>query len=509
MATTTRRIRAKARKALLTTTLMSAALLGVSSAATVPVDTLRLSLAGAIRTAVEQSPASTQAAVTRSDGAITLARGINGVLPAVSGSVGYGWEHEDDSAGTGVQSRSWTAALTVNQVVFSPSVFAGVVSSAIRLAYSRTSARDQQARIVYDATVDYLNLIKYSRLRDVATAALLRTDEYLELTREKQRRGLASSIDLLRAEAQEAQARLGLLKAEQDLGIGMETFKATAGLGRNTVVVPTESLETPGEFEVVDPDSLVGEIERRNPGIRMAAQSRTIARVNQVATIGSVLPNVSLYWQRSSSDASLPSCLADWRDGGSSSYGLRATLPLLDLKSYVLDVVDASNDSRRASASSRLAALQIRSTAVSSVGAYLSARAALRPRRSDPGAQRAAARPGPGTAPARQHLAVRLPRRRGGPGRRPGGPYQRDLRHLCPGRQHQLPAGTGRTARVGRTVRRNALTAGIVTLALASARVVIARPAQAGRNLACGRSGQPGPNSTEPRGGTALPKRPG
>jgi hypothetical protein len=74
-----------------------------------------MSLADAIRSAVGRSPAAVQASVTRSDGAVTLARGINGVLPSMSGSIGYGWE--DGSAGAGPDSaeQSWTAALSVNR----------------------------------------------------------------------------------------------------------------------------------------------------------------------------------------------------------------------------------------------------------------------------------------------------------------------------------------------------------------------------------------------------------
>ncbi len=370
MAKTSSLLRAASRRTALAAVLLFAALPGLSAAAGVPADTLRLSLADAIQTALGQSPVSAQAAVTRTDGAITLARGINGMLPSVSGSVDYGWKHVGpDSTGQG-----WTAGLTVNQVVFSPSAFASVVASAIRSAYSSTSARDQQAKLVYDATVDYLNLLKYSRLKDVAVAALRRASEYLELTREKERRGLASSIDLLRAEAQEAQARLGLLEAEQNLDVGTETFKATAGLGRNEVVVPIEELEAPAGFEVTDPESLAVEIERLNPGLRMSAQARSIATVNQVAAIGTVLPDVSLYWQRNSSGSSLVSCVDNWKDNGTSTYGLRATLPLLDIKTYILNVVDATNESRRTAAATRMAELQIRSTAASAVGAYLTAR---------------------------------------------------------------------------------------------------------------------------------------
>jgi outer membrane protein TolC len=259
-------------------------------------------------------------------------------------------------------------------VVFSPSAFAGLVTAALRNSYSRTSARNQLARMVYDVTVDYLDLVKYDQLRAVADAALRRADENLELTRAKRQRGLASSIDVLRAEAQEAQARLDLLEAEQNLGTGRETFKAAVGLGRDVVVVPTESLAAPREFEVGEPDSLVAEIERLNPGMRMADQSRTIARVNTAATVGAVLPDVSLQWQRSAIGGSLPDCVGEWRDNGTASYGLRATLPLLDLKGYVLDVVDAANDARRANATARLAELQLHASAVAAVDAYESAR---------------------------------------------------------------------------------------------------------------------------------------
>jgi outer membrane protein TolC len=335
-------------------------------------DTLRLSLADAVRTAFESSPTTVQASATRTGGVTTLARGINNLLPSASGSIGYDWQRT--GAGPDSTDSGWSASLIVSQVVFSPSAFAGLVTAAVRNSYSRTSARDQEARLVYDVTVDYLNLVKYDRLREVADAALRRAEENLELVRAKQQRGLASSIDVLRAEAQEAQAQLGLLEAEQDLGTGTETFKADVGLGRDVVVVPTESLAAPREFAVGDPDSMVAEIERLNPGTRMAAQSRNIARVSTAATVGAVLPDVSLQWQRSASAGTLPDCVGEWRDNGTTSYGLRANLPLLDLKSYVLDVVDAANDARRADATARLAELQLHATAVTAVAAYRSAR---------------------------------------------------------------------------------------------------------------------------------------
>ncbi len=352
--------------------LVLAALLPSARAA--EVDTLRLSLAGAIRLAVDESPSAAQATLTRADGTVGLLRGVNSLLPSVSGSVGYGREYTGQVTGPDSVADGWTAGLTVNQVVFSPSVFAGMVSSAVRCAYNSTSARDQQAKLVYDVTVDYLALLKYRRLLDVAAAAHGRSGENLELARNQQRLGMLSTVDLLRAEVQEAQTRLGLLEAEQELEVATLEFKATLGLGRATVVVPTEELAEPMEYDVSDPDSLVARIQRLNPGVRMAAQSRKIAEVNQAAAIGGVLPDVSLYWQKSNTGSSLPTTLETWGSDGSERYGLQATLPLLDVKSYVLDIVDAANDSRRAAITARLASLQIHATAASAVTGYRAAR---------------------------------------------------------------------------------------------------------------------------------------
>jgi len=335
-----------------------------------PEDTLSLTLAEAIETALRLSPAVVQAGATKTSGVTALAGGINDLLPNLSGSVSYG----RDEAAPDSARNSWGANLSVSQVVFSPKAFAGIVSSALRYSYNSTSARDQQAKLIYDVTTDYLSLVKNHKLRGVAEAALARARKQLELVREKRRLGMVSQVDLLRAEVQESQARLGLLEADRGLAVAAENFKATEGLDREVVVVPAESLSAPEEYDIGDPDSLIREIERTNPGVRMAAKAKTIAGVNKAAAIGSILPSVNLYWNKGYSGSSLPSGFGEWWDQSQQSYGIRANLPLLDLKSYVLDAVDAANDKRRADASARAATLSIRATAADAVIGYRQAR---------------------------------------------------------------------------------------------------------------------------------------
>ncbi len=335
-------------------------------------DTLNLTLDQALRIGLRQSTVQAEVKASKTQSVSTLARGITALLPSVSGSVGYG-----KSNGFGLPESlragpdwSWTGNLTINQVVFDPAVFTGLASSIVYSQYYSTDARNRQAKLVYDITTDYLNLLKAQLLRDAARAALCRADENLKVIREKHRLGSASEIDLMRFEVFKSQAEIELLKAEKSLAVAAVVFKATVNLNGEVAVQPTEELTQPAGFRVSDPDSLLAEIKRRNPGLAMAAKSNTIARINLASSVSQALPSVSAYWASNYSDSCFPSVSHQWNDNDAVSYGIRATFPLLNLKSYILNIVDRASESRRAGAASMSAALTIRSTALSAILGY-------------------------------------------------------------------------------------------------------------------------------------------
>ncbi len=341
-------------------------------------DTLELSLADAFRQALATSPDRVEADVSGTQAGSQLARGIAGLLPTVSASVGYA----RSSAGSSYLPDTlqlpddwyWTGSLTLNQVVFDPQVFAGLAGGIIYHGYYRADARDRRAKLVYDVTADYLGLLKARLLRDVADAALRRARENLRVVREKSRLGSASAIEVMRSEVQEAQAGIDLLGADRTLAAAGETFKATVGLDRDVVVRPVEELAEPSGFEVTDPDSLVALIARHGPGAVLAARARAAARLNVAAAVGRALPGISAYWTSSYTDSTFPSGIRHWDDRDDVTWGLQATFPLLDLKSYVLNIVDASAESRRAGAAARRTALQLRVSATTAVLGYTEAR---------------------------------------------------------------------------------------------------------------------------------------
>ena len=356
---------------------MTALLLALLTVGAAP-DTLELSLAEAIELALGQSPVATEAAAARTQGVSTLVRGATNLLPSVNASLGYGKsEYGSNLLPESLRfygTWSWNGNLTINQVVFDPAVFAGLASSVLYSGYYATDARDKQARLIYDATADYLGMLKAELLHDAADKALRRTAENLKLVREKKGLGSASRIDLMRSEVQQAQAEIELLSAEKTVAVAAENFRATVGIDDRTPVRPTERLDAPAGFEIGDPDSLLEEITRLNPGARLVARSGTIAGWNTAAAIGKALPSINAYWTSSYTDTLFPSNPSRWDDRDNISYGIRATFPLLDLKSYVLNVVDAVNESRRTRAAARRTELQIRSAAAAAIHGYLEAR---------------------------------------------------------------------------------------------------------------------------------------
>ena len=339
-------------------------------------DTLELSLGQALDAAMKQSPAQTQASASRLSSGIAAGRGINALLPAASGSLAYGKIQAQILPGSDstVTSKGWDGTLTLSQVIFDPRVFAGVANSLIQAGYYSVDAQDKQARLIFDVTEGYLGLLGTRLLRDAAASAVDRAADNLKLNQEKLRLGAASRIDVMRSEVFKSQADIGLLTLEKTLAAANAGFLATVGISRNVVVKPTEQFSEPAGFEVSNSDSLVAEIERRNPGAQLAAKSGTIAAVNTAAAIGQVLPSVSAFWSSNYSDSTMPKSIGDWSNNDRITTGIRLSLPMLDIKSFVLDIADAVAGSRRTRAAARATIYQIRAAAATAVIGYDEAR---------------------------------------------------------------------------------------------------------------------------------------
>lgn len=340
-----------------------------------PADTLDLSLASALELAGRKSPARVEARVARFQGGLSAVKAGAALLPSTAGKLG--WARTETRSPLNpdslVTAEGWNGSLTLAQVVFDPAVFSSVAGSIVYAGYYAADARDKRARLVYDVTAGYLGLLRARLLRDAAASALERAEDNLLLVRERERLGAAAGIEVMRAEVARSQAEMDLLSSDKALAASNAAFLAAAGITERVVVRPTEELTEPSRFDLGDPDSLVAEIERRNPTLAMARRSRTAARIGVVAAAARVLPSVSLYWGSNYSDSSFPT-VGSWRDRDAITRGIEFSFPLLDIKTFVLGLADAGAQSRLARAGAERARLTLRATAAAAVLDYGEAR---------------------------------------------------------------------------------------------------------------------------------------
>ena len=340
-------------------------------------DTLHLSLGQALDVAMHRSPARTEASVSRLTEGVRIGQGINALLPYPSGSLNYGKSTTKSPvyADSAITTEGWTGTLTVNQVVFDPQVFAGVANSFVNAGSYGYDAQDKEARLIYDVTSGYLNLLGSSLLRDAAASALDRASDNLRLNQEKLRLGAAARIDVMRSEVAQSQARINLLSASGALATANAAFLATAGISENVVIQPSESLAAPATLVVDDPDKLLADIEKQNPSVKQARNASTSATINTIGTVGQVLPSVSVFWrsQYGSSvtpNPGMPKSIKDWDNNDVVTTGIGLSFPLLDLKTYALNVTSAIAGSRQARAAAVSARYQLRASATTAILGY-------------------------------------------------------------------------------------------------------------------------------------------
>lgn len=357
---------------------MLSLLLTITALAATP-ETLDLSIDEALAIALRSSPAQIEIAATRSQGLVRAAQGVAILLPTLSGSLSYGRSETRIPyfPDTTLVEKGWTGSLTLSQVIFDPQLFANVINLFISSGTSSVEARDKQARLGRDVIVDYLNLLKVQRLQEVAAASLARATDNLNLNQEKLRLGSSSPIDVLRAQAFRSQAEIELLAANKALAAANAAFLATLGLTESIRIRPTEELVSPPDSNPYDKDSLLQLIMNQNPGIRLAERAQTAARVSVAAAIARALPQVSTSWSTNYLDSLPPRSPGDWQEHDQVSWGIRLGFPLLDIKSYLLDIAAAATEARRARAGALRARLGLRATATAAILGYEESRQRL------------------------------------------------------------------------------------------------------------------------------------
>lgn len=204
-------------------------------------------------------------------------------------------------------------------------------------------------RLAVDVVASYYNIIRQQGLVEVAAGSLTRNRELLRASEARLEVGLASKLDVFRAELQLSQAEEALILRQEGLELALDAFKFNLGLGPNEQV-SLEMVQPEYQPIAVDIDALTETALRSRIEVREERDRIDDARRTRAISKQNLLPQLDLnmrYEQRGFGD-SLTSSF-DFQDSAfnvflSTSYDLDRTS---DNASYALAQIDL--DARRRS----------------------------------------------------------------------------------------------------------------------------------------------------------------
>lgn len=326
-------------------------------------ETLYLNLEQTLRLALKKSPLAIEADAEQNQGILMLGKGAAGVLPRGSASV----SHLNTDAGS-----IWQGELAISQVIFDPIVFNGLISSILNADYYSLAAREKTAQLIFAVTSDYLNLLRAHKMLTAAQRTVEQTQANYRLIGERFRLGQVSKIELLRSQSSYQQAELNLLSAEKNYANAISELRTRVGITSEQVLVPIETLDT--IFPEVEPESLLKQIERYNPGVGMSRKMSRIASLNLVAVILKILPSISWFSSSRYIDTVLPQNRQHWQNKAEKNEGITITLPVTDLLNFILSIGEALVQVRRSQAEFTRARLELRAAAERAIYGYQEAR---------------------------------------------------------------------------------------------------------------------------------------
>lgn len=235
-----------------------------------------------------------------SDGGSSLGAELSQRLPWLGGTFSLsGTRTTLDATEGAFASRSTDLRLSLVQPLlrgFGPTV------TGYQLKNSRRARQAQQRslelvrqRLAIDVAASFYQVLRQRQLIDVSKQSLARSEGLRDASQARMQVGLASRLDVLRAELQASQARDALVSAEAALGSALEQFRVLLGLDPREPVEPEGGAlpeVPPSEDEAVD--SLVtAALQRRLELMEVRDQVGDAQRSFRVAR-QSLLPQLDL-----------------------------------------------------------------------------------------------------------------------------------------------------------------------------------------------------------------------
>jgi outer membrane protein len=160
-------------------------------------------------------------------------------------------------------------------------------------------------RLVVDVVANYYNIIRQQGLVEVAEGSLTRNRELLRASEARLEVGLASKLDVFRAELQLSQAEEALIFRQEALELALDAFKFNLGMGP-LARVSLEIVEPEYQPVLIDVNALTETALRNRIEVREEYDRIDDARRSQAISKQNLLPQLDLnmrYEQRGIGDS--------------------------------------------------------------------------------------------------------------------------------------------------------------------------------------------------------------
>ncbi len=220
-------------------------------------------------------------------------------LPFTGGRLGASGRYQTDPGRDAPYPRTTDLRLQLTQPLlrgFGPnaSLFELRNARRLRVGQERAVALARQ-RVVIDVSRSFYDVIAYRQLLDVARQSLSRTEALLRSSSARLEAGMASKLDVFRAQLQAAQGRDALVRSESSLASALERFRAVLALAPGDPLEPAAAALPPLDASGTEPvEQLVQVALDRRLELREAREQVDDARRAASLARQNLLPQLDL-----------------------------------------------------------------------------------------------------------------------------------------------------------------------------------------------------------------------
>lgn len=298
----------------------------------------------------------------------------SGVLPRVSGDLGYG-DNLRVASGAETSSNGYSAGLTASQTLFNGATFASISGAHHSMNAVRLSLDSTRRDVVFETKQAYYGLLKAEQLRDVASESLELTREQLRKTESLFELGSASRSDLLKAQVQVKQAELSLISSDSNFQLARAGLAYTLGIDVTTDIEAVEP-DAPEVEDILEYD-LESALSRR-PDVQAWEENVVAARRSLLAAKAERWPDLGVSVSYSRGADGFGDLFDDMKDEYSRTVSVGMSVPIFNglqtkaridgskstLRTYELSLRDARLSASYEIETARLSVVQQRESVV-------------------------------------------------------------------------------------------------------------------------------------------------